>query len=247
MELHVLGSSSKGNCYILKTDTGSLLIEAGIPFKEIKKALDFDLSDIMGCLVTHEHKDHCKAIEDIMSAGIDVFMSLGTADTLSLNSHRLHILHSPYKEFIMQDFVIRAFETEHDATEPIGFLIAYKPTGETLLFATDTYYIRYNFKDLNYILIECNYDYEILEWNLGQGLIDITHRNRLIHSHFSLPNVLGFLAANNMSTVKAIVLLHLSDQNSDAHKMNIEIQKQTGRPVFVASPGMVIPLVKCPF
>lgn len=55
MRLKVLASGSKGNCYILQSPTGSLLIEAGIPWKEIQKGLDFDLRQVVGCLISHEH------------------------------------------------------------------------------------------------------------------------------------------------------------------------------------------------
>jgi len=77
--------------------------------------------------------------------------------------------------------------------------------------------------------------------------VDYTHRNRLIKSHFSLDNVKTFLKANDMSTVKKIILLHLSDQNSDAKRMMVEIQDITRRPVIIAEPGPAIQLEKAPF
>ena len=55
MKLKVLASGSKGNCYILESPTGVLLIEAGIPWKEILKGLDFNLKGVVGCLISHEH------------------------------------------------------------------------------------------------------------------------------------------------------------------------------------------------
>ncbi|HCB45364.1 MAG TPA: MBL fold hydrolase, partial [Algoriphagus sp.] len=59
MKLIVLGSSSAGNCYILQDNQGnSLILEAGVRIKEIKKALDFDISGIQGCLISHRHGDH---------------------------------------------------------------------------------------------------------------------------------------------------------------------------------------------
>jgi len=53
--LKVIGSSSRGNGYVLESNTGSLMIECGIQFKQTQKALEFDLSDIKGCLISHEH------------------------------------------------------------------------------------------------------------------------------------------------------------------------------------------------
>jgi phosphoribosyl 1,2-cyclic phosphodiesterase len=55
MKLKVLASGSKGNCYLLSTPTGILLIEAGIPWKQIQKGLNFDLREVVACLISHEH------------------------------------------------------------------------------------------------------------------------------------------------------------------------------------------------
>ena len=41
MVLNVIGSSSKGNCYLLEASDGILIIEAGIPAVEIKKAIGY--------------------------------------------------------------------------------------------------------------------------------------------------------------------------------------------------------------
>ena len=64
MQLQVIGSGSQGNSYLLSNDTDVLLIELGVQFKRIKKALDYDLSKINGALVSHSHGDHAKAIKD---------------------------------------------------------------------------------------------------------------------------------------------------------------------------------------
>lgn len=55
MKLEVLASGSKGNCYILSSNSEKLIIEAGISYKKILTGLDFDLSEVVGCLITHEH------------------------------------------------------------------------------------------------------------------------------------------------------------------------------------------------
>lgn len=55
MKLKVLGSGSSGNCYLLSTENETLILDCGLPIKEIKKGLDFDLGGIKGVLVTHAH------------------------------------------------------------------------------------------------------------------------------------------------------------------------------------------------
>lgn len=60
MKFRCLGSGSSGNCYILENDSEALIIEAGIPFMTVKKALDFNISKIVGVVVSHSHGDHAK-------------------------------------------------------------------------------------------------------------------------------------------------------------------------------------------
>ena len=43
-----------------------------------------------------------------------------------------------------------------------------------------------------------------------------------------------FLRANDLSRVKEIHLLHLSDENSNAERFKREIQEISGKPVYVA-------------
>jgi phosphoribosyl 1,2-cyclic phosphodiesterase len=246
MKLRVLGSSSKGNCYILSTPTESLLLECGLPWPQIQQGLDFDLRDVIGCLVSHEHKDHCKAVHEVIRSGIDVYTSKGTADELCIGGHRVKQLCSQYM-FDIGGFAIKAFDTEHDAVEPLGYLILYKQSGEKLLFLTDSYYSKYTFKGLNYILIECNYIKETLDANITAGLIDERMKSRLLQSHFSLDHVKEFLQANDLSQCREIILLHLSNSNSDAARMVSEIKEATGITPKIASPGLEVDLELYPY
>ncbi len=247
MNLKVIGSGSKGNSYLLETPTGTLILDAGIKFKDIQKALDFNLSKVRGCLITHEHGDHSKAVKDILKAGIDVYTSLETAGQIGIaESHRTQMVDDGI-QFSVGDFTVLPFKTEHDAVNPFGYLIMYKPTGEKILFATDTYFLRNRFSKLDYVLCECNYCKDTLDANIEAGYIAQGMKNRLLESHFSLEHVKEFLAANDLSKVKVIVLLHLSNANSDAKRMVQEIEELTGKIVIVADAGRDIPLEQYPF
>src|SRR5699024_9187141 len=125
------------------------------------------------------------------------------------------------------------FDVEHDVNEPLGFLLMNKQ-GEKLLFATDTYYVRYRFKGLTHIMIEANYSMDILEENIASGIVTKIMRKRLIRSQFSLENVKEFLRANELSKVQEIHLMHLSNNNSDENRFKKEIQELTGKPVYIA-------------
>jgi len=232
IEITPFASGSQGNCYRIDDGSTPLMLECGIPYKEIQKGLKFRVSEIAGCLVSHEHKDHSKAIQDIMKAGIDCYMSAGSADALGLSGHRVNITKAK-QQFKVGSWTILSFETQHDAAEPLGFLLA-NQDGEKLLYATDTYYIRYMFKELTHIMVECNYAADILRSNVEAGLIEPALKDRILKSHFSLEHVKDFLRANDLSKVQEIWLLHLSDDNSDADRFKREIQELTGKPVYVA-------------
>lgn len=231
LNLQTLGSSSKGNQYIISTQKDKLLIEAGMTIKQISKALDFDFNNVIGCLVSHAHKDHSKAVKDLCDKGIQVYMTPGTMMDMRIKHHNINLI-EPEKQFKLGDYTILPFKTEHDCSEPVGFLIHHKEFGK-VLFATDTYYVRYKFKGLNYIMVECNYSLDILERNIREGLIPKVLRKRILTSHFSLDNVKKFLEANDLSKVQQIYLLHLSDGNSDAKLFLDEITKLTGKPTEI--------------
>jgi phosphoribosyl 1,2-cyclic phosphodiesterase len=176
--------------------------------------------------------DHSKAVKDIMRAGIDCYMSQGTADALSISGHRLHIVRAK-QQFRIGTWTILPFETQHDAAEPLGFLLA-NQDGEKLLYATDTYFIRYRFRGLTHIAVECNYSLDILRANVEAGMVEPALKSRILKSHFSLENVKEFLKANDLSKVQEIWLLHMSDGNSDSERFKREVMELTGKPTYIA-------------
>ncbi|MFL0197316.1 MBL fold metallo-hydrolase [Clostridium sp. WILCCON 0269] len=241
MKLTVLGSGSAGNCYLLQNKDETLILDCGLPYKTILKGLDFNLMNVVGCLVTHSHKDHSKAINDLKNNGIYVYTSIGTISTLNLKlNYRLFPIESE-KQISLDNFTVLPFETEHDAVEPLGFLIQHNDMGK-LLFITDSYYCQYKFTGLNHIMIECNYSMDIVNENFEKGLIHPALRNRLLKSHFSLDNVKEFLKTTDLTEVKDIVLLHLSDSNSNATQFKEEIERLTGKPTYIADKGLKIDL-----
>lgn len=230
--LTTLASSSRGNCFHVTDGSTPILLEDGIPFKEIQRKLNFKTSELAACLVTHEHKDHSRAVADMMKAGIDCYMSKGTADALGVTGHRIKIIKAQ-ESFQVGKWTILPFDTQHDCADPLGFLVV-NQVGNKLLFATDTFYIKYKFAGLTHIAVECNYALDILNANIESGLVPVAMKNRLLQSHFSLANVKEFLKANDLSKVVEIHLLHLSSDNSDADRFKREIQQLTGKAVYVA-------------
>lgn len=245
MRLKVIGSSSRGNCYLLCGDSETLIIEAGIRYPSILKALDFDLERVVGCIVSHEHQDHSRSVKELIAAGIDVYTSRGTFEALGVDGYRAHIL-TPEVPVHIGEFKVLPFPVEHDCAEPFGFLIKHKESGN-ILFATDTGYLQYRFDNLNQAIIEANYHDEILEDNIRSGRVPEIVRKRVQNTHMDLRVLLDILKANDLSMVNNIVLIHLSDENSDEEMFVGVVKEQTGKSVVAAFPGMDVDFNLTPF
>ncbi len=240
MVLTVIGSSSSGNCYLLQSEDEVLIIECGVSFKEIKKGLKVPLQNVVGCLVTHEHQDHSKCMVELRKNGIDVFSSVGTFEATGINYNNDYLLLSHHKTKI-GSFEIVPFNIQHDCAEPLGFLIHHPEMG-LCLFATDTYYLKYTFPGLNQIIIEANYCEEILK-ERGDSYVN----KRVVKSHMSLQTCKYYLQSQDLSKINNIVLIHLSDRNSDEKRFKTEIEQSTLKNVHVAVKGLEIDFNLNPF
>lgn len=238
MKLSVLGTGSKGNCYLVEADGETLILDAGLNVRQIVLGIE-NPAKVAGCLVTHEHGDHAHSAVNLIKRGIKVMMSRGTAEAIKADGLDGVIIAEPLKVIHMGAFRVMPFGVEHDAAEPMGFLIA--KGSERLLYLTDTFYCRYTFPGINYWLVECNYCDELI------GEADEALRQRLIQSHMSLRRLSDMLTANDMSSARKIVLIHLSDARSDETRMVQEISKLTDAEVVAARTGMEIWLDEQPF
>lgn len=243
MVLTTIGTGSKGNCYLLSADSSNLILDAGISAK-MAGSYVWKWSCIDGCLVTHEHKDHAKYWADYARLGVPVYMTKGTYTKVQTAPEwTMHPVESK-ATFKTGKWTVMPFDVEHDAVNPVGYLIRYGPTGETVLYATDTYYLRYTFPGVNYWIVECNY----CEDRLDGSEMSLQLRGRLLRSHMSLRRLKDTLAANDLTQTRAIVLVHLSDERSDSERMIREISEIAGiSEVYAAEADSRIILDKTPF
>ena len=225
MDIKILASGSGGNCYRLSDGVTDILLECGIPKHRIMAGIGYEVGRIGGVLITHEHGDHAKAARDMLYFGRDIYASRGTFDALGLSGyHCKAVAHGQL--FTVGTFSVYPFDVQHDAAEPLGFVITSKKTGERLLFFTDTYYVKYVFKGVDIIMGEVNYSTKTMRDDLPES-----RKNRLFESHMSLEHFLELL--DSYPQVKKIYLLHLSDDNSDAEMFRREVAKKTGAEVYV--------------
>lgn len=221
MKLKVLSSGSSGNCYILESDTEALIIEAGVPFKEVKIALGFNVRKIVGVVAGHSHKDH--------SGYLNQYVGICP-------------IYKPYEVITLKKefgkFTIRAFSLVHDV-ECYGFYITHPDIG-SLVYASDTEYIKYRFKNLNHILVEANHSIDLVDRNAAK----YEHQ---IRGHMNIDTTCDFLRCNNSNMLLNVVLLHLSSDCSDEEKFKEMASKIVSCPVYIAQRGLEIDISLLPF
>ncbi|MCX4279062.1 MBL fold metallo-hydrolase [Barnesiella sp. WM24] len=241
MKLKVLGSSSAGNCYVLDNGNEALILEAGVAFAKVKKALGFNLRKVAGCLITHQHNDHAKYIRNVVECGITTLALPEVWTAKQIESSRA-VAVQPYKGYKLGRFKVLPFPACHDVP-CVGYHIIHPDCGR-MLFLTDSCDCLQIFPQLNHLLIECNYStFNLLE-AVNKGYTLKSQIERLPNSHMELDTCKRVIREHDLTDVQEIVLLHLSAHNSDREHFISEIERHTGKVVYAASPGLTIDITK---
>lgn len=210
MKLNTLSSSSKGNIHILENGVTTILLDCGIKFNRLTNELNNLKID--GVLITHEHGDHiggCKTLSE--NKLTNYYSTKETLDKVNVPLFSKKKI-EPFKTFKIGTFTIVAFEVKHDAVHPVNYLIKDEISKAQLLYITDTGYIdNLEFKDIDYILIECNFDEE---WFNKEELTttESIKKKRLFSEvgHLSIQKTIEFLKRTINYNTKKIVLCHIS-------------------------------------
>ena len=204
-----------GNLYSVDDGHTKILIECGLPIKEMRRLTGHTLSTFDACIVSHEHKDHSKGFEALEKIGLDCYMGGYFANETTKESLGIETID------------IKAFEVPHDVLN-YGFMLKSLVDNETLVFITDAFYCHVTFDFSPTIFaIEANYAHDLIT-------PDCPYSDRLIQSHMSLKQCLATLKANDLSKTREIHLLHLSESHSDEERFVREVQEATGIPTYAA-------------
>lgn len=242
MVLKVLNSGSSGNCYILESDTEALIIEAGVPLKEVKIALGFNIRKIVGVVVSHSHGDHAKYISEYEKAGIRTFLPYEISNHVSAECNYMGGFR--IKDFALTDKAGVFKHTNADGSECpcYGFYIAHKDIG-SMVYVSDTELVKWNFRkqNINHILCEANYSDDLVE--------RVSNYTHILQGHMSLKTALDFISTNDNPNLRTVCLLHLSASNSDADYF-LQKTKETikyGADFYIAEKGLEVDLNLVPF
>ncbi|MGN0860404.1 MAG: MBL fold metallo-hydrolase [Candidatus Spyradosoma sp.] len=221
LSFQILGSSSSGNCAVLRSPNCTLLIDAGFTGKKIREnlaSLGLSLRDVDAVFLTHEHSDHCAGMR-----------ALGNEDHLSLFANRLTaegVERKFSRRFSWQffetgttfeycDLRVTTFPIPHDTNDPVGFVFACGDsagTTEKLAWVTDcgkiTNPVRRAVADVSALVLEANYDEKMLDSSARPA--DLKARIRGTHGHLSNDAAAEFLRDYENDRLERLMFAHVS-------------------------------------
>lgn len=249
MKMNCLGSSSAGNCFVLKFDMGegkeplSLMVECGFPYQTIvRRATPYGikLSNLGGVLITHSHNDHAIAARDLAQRGLQIYATQGTLEAVGLKGYGWP-MHYGKPTTIAPGIKALAFRVNHDAQEPAGFII--KTKRETVMFAIDSNKWLDDVTSIapDYLFIEANYDQTLMmqeQFSLQRraSVTDMQRyklNERIKRSHMSIERCLSQISRLDKSRLQTVFLTHLSDHMSAPSVWKTQVTAITGVPCYV--------------
>ena len=189
-----LYSGSSGNSLFIQSNNTKILIDCGTSAKKVVTALEsleIDITDIDGILVTHEHSDHVQGLGTISKKyDIPVFANFETWNAMPTQKEKIEDKNRNYffndTEFQIGNLQIFPFSTPHDAANPCGFSIV--NGDKKLSIATDLGHMENaifeNLKGSSFILLESNYEPEVLK----MSPYPYSLKQRIIGPHGHLSN-----------------------------------------------------------
>jgi phosphoribosyl 1,2-cyclic phosphodiesterase len=219
MRTAAIASGSNGNCYFLESGGDSIIVDAGISYKELLNRftrMKLKLNTLGGVFVTHEHSDHIRGLEVLAKRHeIPIYMTKGTfeAKKLKLNDRLINFIDDGNKIGV-GNIVVEAFSKSHDASEPCSYILNTDKVNVSII--TDIGKICHNvinnIKKSDVTFIESNYDEDMLI----NGRYPYFLKNRILGDRGHISNYEAGLAITQHATkrLKHVFLSHLSGNNN---------------------------------
>ena len=236
MKLKCLGTGSHGNSYaVIDKNNNILLLDVGIPFKEIKIGIDFQISKVKGALISHVHHDHAAAARDLEKAGIPIIAPYIEKPKVTHLGGGFMVQYFP-----LTDKDNHFTHTNGDGSEcPIyGYVITHDVEPIKMVYITDCSLIKWRFKNVNTLLLGIDYADNFLESESNE-----VKKYHVLSGHLSLETGMDFIKVTDRDkTLKDVIIGHLSDDNSDHELFKNEISRVTDANVNVARKGAIYEL-----
>lgn len=219
------GSGSSGNSCYVGTREGGVIVDVGIRSEEIERGLaanGISMRHVNGVLLTHDHADHVKYVYALLrnNRHLKLFCTNRVLNGMLKRhsiSKRIKEYHVPiFKEipFKVLDLEITAFDVPHDGTDNMGFSIEFD--SRRFVIATDlgevTERARYYMSRATYLMIESNYDLQMLR--MGRYPEYLKARIASGSGHLDNRQTATFLYEIINPDLNHIFLCHLSQDNN---------------------------------
>ena len=219
-----LASGSSGNCYYLGTENYGILIDAGIAARTIRKVLKehgIGMETIRAVFVTHDHADHIKALGGLgEKLNIPIYTTARIHEGIGRSYCMTEKLHTSARflekqtPMQLEDFRIESFEVPHDGIDNVGYFIT--AGDKNFAFLTDLGEITPVAAEYicraNYLVLEANYDDEMLQ--MGPYPPYLKERIKGRTGHLSNAVAAQFLADHFTDRLRYVWLCHLSKDNN---------------------------------
>ena len=232
MRFSVLGSGSKGNCTLVESGSTAILIDAGFSGKEIRRRLalvDRCPEDLTAIVVTHEHGDHISGVGVLSRrCSLPVYANAGTHRASEKRVKNLYrrIEFGTGVGFVIDDLEVHPFRISHDTADPVGYVIS---NGDvSLAYCTDTgrvtRLINHHVCKCRALILEANHDPQMLMD--GPYPMPLKQRVRSNQGHLSNGDAARFLAGLADSSLRHVVLSHLSETNNTPELAEQRIRRE---------------------
>lgn len=232
--LVTLGSGSSGNCYLIETQTGTLVLELGVRWSDVLKAVSYDISRICGALVSHVHGDHASHVNDALTYRIPVYSCREVADRYN----GVVVLEAGKRYDIGGGFLVQPISVPHNA-ECYSYIIEHPECGK-ILFCTDLSEFPYRVRDVTNFLIEADYSEEVVFGRLSRSDSFRSHPE----NHMSIDACVDVLKRNVNPETRTVTLIHLSSENSDEAEFRRKVRESVGIDAAIALKGVEVELDK---
>lgn len=242
-------SGSSGNCYLIASDKTKLILDVGIPGRDIFDRLDscgIKPEEVDGIFITHEHTDHSKSLRMISRAtGATVFSTQGTLDSLKDKlSSQWVALPREMGEVEIGDIKVETFPLSHDAVEPVGYSFSQgdfritvltdtgKVTREQRRFLLDSDVIAMEANHETNLLMYCNYPFTLKR----RILSEVGH----LSNEAAAECLIDILSNRTKKTRPIFALSHISKESNSPEIASITIENLLAEKGFLRKEHYVL-------
>lgn len=232
MKLKCISTGSQGNSYaLIDSDGAILLLDGGMPLSDIKRGINWRISDVAGIVYTHQHYDHFGSVFDCKKAGIPIYAPFDGDEIVPKYPPKMPRWKGRIQAVPMTDMNGKFVHTNNNGNECriYGYLISHPEMDGVLFYASDVAFIKWRFKGVTNVMLGINYADELIDKDIpAEKLKHITM------GHLSLNTAIGFLQeTEKQNDLRNIIICHISNENGDAKHFTDKIKKSLKKPADI--------------